>query len=53
MCIRDRHVTKEMQWGLDHEDDAATAYELHTGELVDRVMAEDDANDPTRCGTVS
>jgi predicted phage-related endonuclease len=31
-----RHVTKEMQWGLDHEDEAAAAYELATGELVDK-----------------
>jgi hypothetical protein len=31
-----RHVSKEMQWGLDHEDEAAAAYELATGELVDK-----------------
>lgn len=30
------YVTKEMQWGLDHEDEAAAAYELVTGELVDK-----------------
>lgn len=31
-----RHVTYEMQWGLDHEDEAAAEYELATGELVDK-----------------
>ncbi len=31
-----QHVTREMQWGLDHENDAAAAYELETGQLVDR-----------------
>lgn len=29
-------VTREMQWGLDHEDEAAAAYELQEGVLVDR-----------------
>lgn len=31
-----RHVTQEMQWGLDHEDEAADAYEAATRQLVDR-----------------
>ncbi len=31
-----RHVTPEMQLGLDHEDEAAAEYELATGELVDK-----------------
>ena len=31
-----QYVSREMQWGLDHEDDAAAAYELATGELVDK-----------------
>jgi hypothetical protein len=29
-------VTRDMQWGLDHEAEAAAAYELVTGELVDK-----------------
>lgn len=28
-------TTAAMQWGIDHEDDARTAYEAHTGEVVD------------------
>lgn len=28
-------VTPEMQWGLDHEDDAREAYEVATGNLLD------------------
>jgi predicted phage-related endonuclease len=31
-----RYVSRDMQWGLDHEDEAAAAYELVTGELVDK-----------------
>ncbi len=30
-----QYVSKEMQWGLDHEAEARAAYELHTGVLVD------------------
>jgi predicted phage-related endonuclease len=30
-----QYVSKEMQWGLDHEAEARVAYELHKGELVD------------------
>lgn len=32
-----RHVTWEMQWGIDHEADARTAYELDKGVFVDQV----------------
>jgi hypothetical protein len=30
-----RFVTRDMQWGLDHEAEARAAYELHAEELVD------------------
>jgi hypothetical protein len=30
-----RHVTQEMQWGIEHEADARVAYELHRDVLVD------------------
>lgn len=30
-------VTREMQWGIDHEAEARAAYELKTGELVDQI----------------
>lgn len=30
-------TTPAMQWGIDHEDDARTAYEVATGECVDLV----------------
>lgn len=37
-CANDEEfVTKEMQWGIDHEADARLAYEIETGELVERV----------------
>ncbi len=32
-----RHVTLEMQWGIEHEADARVAYELREGVLVDTV----------------
>lgn len=42
MCERLTHVpypqyvSQDMQWGIDHEDEAAAAYELHAGVLVDK-----------------
>lgn len=30
------YVTSEMQWGLDHEDEACSAYEAKTGELTEK-----------------
>lgn len=33
----DRFVTREMQWGIDHEQDARDAYEIERGILVDTV----------------
>lgn len=32
---RDNYTSAAMQWGIDHEDDARTAYEVHTGNLVE------------------
>lgn len=32
---RDNFTSAAMQWGIDHEDDARTAYEVHTGNLVE------------------
>lgn len=32
---RDNFTSAAMQWGIDHEDEARTAYEVHTGNLVE------------------
>ena len=32
---RDNYTSAAMQWGIDHEDDARTAYEVHTGNLLE------------------
>ena len=32
---RENCTSAAMQWGIDHEDDARTAYEVHTGNLVE------------------
>lgn len=31
---KDHYVTAAMQWGIDHEEDAAAAYEAHTGNIL-------------------
>lgn len=32
---RDNYTSAAMQWGIEHEDNARTAYEVHTGNLVE------------------
>lgn len=33
-AAKDHYVTAAMQWGLDHEEDAAAAYEAHSGNIL-------------------